>query len=39
MGFALYVVHRRYHELSAWDRKLAGLEKYSEKYMEDEISV
>ena len=26
-GFALYVVHRRYNELSAWDRKMYDLEK------------
>ena len=34
-GFALYVVHRRYNELSAWDRKVFELE----KDMEDSVTT
>ena len=33
-AFALYVVHRRFNELRAWDRKMARLE----KDMEDSIT-
>ena len=36
MGFALYVVHRRYSEISSWDRKMLDLEKHK---MEDSITT